>query len=81
MNIYVPPFHKENLDEQPEDAKWIIVRNKTETPFCDLLPSHRAITWDPSTQIPFATFERRKKLEHVWKVRKNVMRRGQFMKR
>ncbi|CAI4045604.1 polynucleotide 5'-hydroxyl-kinase SKDI_12G0230 [Saccharomyces kudriavzevii IFO 1802] len=81
MNIYVPPFHSQNLDKQSQDIQWIIVRNKTETPFCDLLPSPRTITWDASIQIPFATFERRKKLEHVWKVRKNVMRRGQFMKR
>lgn len=81
MNIYVPPCHTQILDKQPEDAQWIIVRNKTETPFCDFLPSPRTITWDDNIQIPFATFERRKKLEHVWKVRKNVMRRGQFMKR
>ncbi|EJS42803.1 grc3p [Saccharomyces arboricola H-6] len=81
MNIYVPPCHMQNLDKQPEDIQWIIVRNKTEAPFCDLLPSSCSITWDASIQIPFATFERRKKLEHVWKVRKNVMRRGQFMKR
>ncbi|CAI4034908.1 hypothetical protein SMKI_12G0440 [Saccharomyces mikatae IFO 1815] len=81
MNIYVPPCHIQILAEQPRDVKWIIVRHKTETPFCDLLPSSRTITWDASIEIPFATFERRKKLEHVWKVRKNVMRRGQFIKR
>nr|CAA57511.1 GRC3 [Saccharomyces cerevisiae] len=37
MNIYVPPCHTQILDKQPEDAQWIIVRNKTETPFCDFL--------------------------------------------
>lgn len=76
MNIYLPDFKANRLDSNP-GIRWIIVRGKSETPLCELYPSRTFFNGD---RIPYISTERRKKYEHIWKVRKNVMRRGHHLK-
>lgn len=76
MNIYIPEFLTEKLDSDPQ-IKWVLLRGKSETPLCELCPPD---TVSSSRQIPYISIEPRKKYEHVWKVRKNVLRRGHHMK-
>lgn len=72
MNIYLPEFQITNMDQNPE-LKWFIARGKSETPLCELYPSKNFFG---NSDIPYISCERRKKYEHIWKVRKNIMRRG-----
>lgn len=83
INIYVPELEADTLSNSKEDFQWILVRGKTETPMCELYPPKRVIGEyinmnDQS--IPYISTQRAKKQEHVWKVRKNIQRRGHFMK-
>ncbi|CDH17921.1 related to Polynucleotide 5'-hydroxyl-kinase GRC3 [Zygosaccharomyces bailii ISA1307] len=73
MNIYLPEFKAANVDKNP-DVKWILVRGKSETPLCEICPSRNFFRG--TSEIPYISFQRRKKYEHIWKVRKNIMRRG-----
>lgn len=75
MNIYIPYFLAKNLDKNPKTA-WAITRGKTETPLCELSPPGGVF---PNKETAYISTERRKKYEHVWKVRKNVLRRGHHM--
>ncbi|EDO15955.1 hypothetical protein Kpol_1044p14 [Vanderwaltozyma polyspora DSM 70294] len=77
MNIYIPD-HKLGILKSNCDKIWIIVRNKTETPIQELYSDNLEL--QNATEIPYISTERRKKYEHVWKVRKNVLRRGHHMK-
>ncbi|GAV55701.1 hypothetical protein ZYGR_0AY00930 [Zygosaccharomyces rouxii] len=76
MNVYIPGFRINQLDRSSK-IKWIMVRGKSETPFCELYPSR---TFFNSDRIPYISHERRKKYEHIWKVRRNVMRRGHHLR-
>lgn len=76
MNIYIPSFKTNQLDCS-SGTTWLIVRGKSETPFCELYPPK---IFSNSDKIPFISHERRKKYEHIWKVRRNVMRRGHHLK-
>ncbi|KAG0667699.1 Polynucleotide 5'-hydroxyl-kinase grc3 [Maudiozyma exigua] len=93
MNLYIP---QANLDKMIEKTKtmnnqnsndinnckytWFISRGKSDTPFCEIYPNRLKTMFEKYEQIPYVSTERRKKHEHVWKVRKNVQRRGHFMK-
>lgn len=76
MNVYIPEFLTETLDTDPQ-IEWVLLRGKSETPLCELCPPD---TVTSSRQIPYISKEPRKKYEHVWKVRKNVLRRGHHIK-
>lgn len=76
MNIYIPGFRANKLNKNSE-VKWIIVRGKSETPLCELYPSRTFFNTD---RIPYISHERRKKYEHIWKVRRNIMRRGHHLR-
>ncbi|CCH58636.1 hypothetical protein TBLA_0A08470 [Henningerozyma blattae CBS 6284] len=78
INIYIPKSKLEQLNKNP-NIQWVLTRAKTETPLCEIYPPNSNIRKQYST-IPYISTERRKKFEHVWKVRKNVMRRGHHMK-
>ncbi|CAR29409.1 hypothetical protein ZYGR_0AD00910 [Zygosaccharomyces rouxii] len=76
MNVYIPGFRTNQLGSNSE-RKWIMIRGKSETPFCELYPSKTLFNGD---KIPYISNERRKKYEYIWKVRRNVMRRGHHLK-
>lgn len=75
MNIYIPDVLGKNVIEE-SGMNLILFRGKTDTPLCEIFPPD-SIFSDAST--PFISRERRKKYEHVWKVRKNILRRGHTM--
>lgn len=75
INIYVPLDSLEKLKENYN--KLIIGRMHTETPFCELNPPTKVLKLENTS--PFVTFDRRKKYEHVWKVRRNVKRKGHHL--
>ncbi|KAG0682796.1 Polynucleotide 5'-hydroxyl-kinase grc3 [Kluyveromyces marxianus] len=77
IRIYVPDFAI-NCVKRSEPTNWIILRGKTETPIHELLPTKNFLS--ESQEIPYISLYRKKRNEHVWKVRKNVMRRGHHMK-
>ncbi|CDO94134.1 unnamed protein product [Kluyveromyces dobzhanskii CBS 2104] len=77
MYIFVPDFIV-NAIMETENDKWIIVRGKTETPICEIYPTNGI--FKSEANIPYLSLFQKKRHEHVWKVRKNVMRRGQRMK-
>lgn len=76
MNVYIPGHKIKNLNPN-KNVIWIMVRGKTDTPIQELILDNNNFTERP---IPFISTERRKKHEHVWKIRKNVLRRGQHRK-
>ncbi|KAL3231773.1 Polynucleotide 5'-hydroxyl-kinase GRC3 [Nakaseomyces bracarensis] len=72
INIYIPI---DSLNElKATNRSIIIARMNTETPFCELYPAPKILKLESTS--PFVTFDRRKKYEHVWKVRRNVKRKG-----
>lgn len=76
MNVYIPEFKLGGIKNNTQ-VEWVIVRGRSETPLCELFPINRSFGQE---RIPYISIEQRKKHEHVWKVRKNVMRRGHHMK-
>ncbi|QLQ77914.1 hypothetical protein HG537_0A01610 [Torulaspora globosa] len=76
MNVFVPET-KLSILRSNSQSSWLIFRAKSETPFCELYPRDNLFSDD---RIPYISFDLRKKHEHVWKVRKNVMRRGHHLK-
>ncbi|AMD21893.1 HFR038Wp [Eremothecium sinecaudum] len=77
MNIYIPE-HK--IDElKSTRGHFILVRGNTELPVNELYP-YSVLGSSKKDDVPYIAFDKRKKFDHVWKVRKNVMRRGHFMK-
>lgn len=74
--MYIP----ENLFRalRETENKWVLVRGKTETPICELYPNNGI--FKSEVDIPYVSLYQKKRHEHVWKVRKNVMRRGHHMK-
>lgn len=77
LNLYLPETHLNYVRSTSQDS-WLIIRARTETPFCELLPRNNILSG--VDHIPYVSFDLRKKHEHVWKVRKNVMRRGHHIK-
>ena len=83
INMYVPEIYSNILKNDTDDSQWVIARGKTETPMCELYPSKKYINeyfHGGEQEIPYISTRRAKKHEHVWKVRKNIQRRGHFMK-
>lgn len=81
FNIYVPQILVSKLlDKQEKNTQWVVTRAKTETPLCEVYPPMMHKSLQESVDIPYISTERRKKHEHIWKVRKNIMRRGHHMK-
>ncbi|GMM56117.1 polynucleotide 5'-hydroxyl-kinase [Maudiozyma humilis] len=93
MNIYLPQVNIERVIKESEkitllnndtqhDLKytWMLTRSRSDVPFCELFPNNVKSIFSEYDEIPYISTERRKKYEHVWKVRKNVQRRGHFMK-
>lgn len=83
VNVYVPDVAVETLSNPKQTSQWVLVRGKTETPMCELYPPKRVISEYINMNdqpIPYISTQRAKKHEHVWKVRKNIQRRGHFMK-
>lgn len=81
MNVYIPFYKISEIQAMfDENTVWIIKRGKAETPMCELTPPKNCLGGVEFIETPYITKERRKKYEYVWKVRKNVQRRGQSMK-
>ncbi|CAB4255576.1 similar to Saccharomyces cerevisiae YLL035W GRC3 Polynucleotide kinase present on rDNA that is required for efficient transcription termination by RNA polymerase I [Maudiozyma barnettii] len=93
INIFLPDINKEKVKAKTEELRnsdnendeewrysWVIIRGKSDTPLCELYPKELSAMFDKYETIPYISTSRRKKYEHVWKVRKNVQRRGQTMK-
>lgn len=76
MNVFIPLFNFEKIKNNPHQ-KWVIVRGRSEAPLSELYPIGNPFNGE---RIPYISVEQRKKHEHVWKVRKNVMRRGHHLK-
>ncbi|CCK70371.1 polynucleotide 5'-hydroxyl-kinase KNAG_0E01030 [Huiozyma naganishii CBS 8797] len=84
MNVYLPLCDEKKIQNcHGSNTRWILMRSKTETPLHELYPPRALLEkyGDLKKQnFPYISTERRKKQEHVWKVRKNVQRRGHLMK-
>ena len=93
MNLYLSNINTKRIIEESKRItllnndiqhnyrySWMITRSRSETPLCEIFPNDRKIVAPDFDNIPYISTERRKKYEHVWKVRKNVQRRGHFMK-
>lgn len=73
INLYIPPF--ENLAKK-ENEEYIIIRGRTEVPIWELA-SNPVLKQFKRDGLPFVTFEKTTSYDKVWKIRKNVQRRGQ----
>ncbi|CCC66853.1 hypothetical protein NCAS_0A02950 [Naumovozyma castellii] len=76
MNVYIPEYMITEL-KAAEHVEWVITRGKSETPLCEFYPPNK-LFWE--IEPPFISTQRRKKYEHIWKVRRNVKRRGHHLK-
>ncbi|SCV00898.1 LANO_0F09120g1_1 [Lachancea nothofagi CBS 11611] len=74
INIYLP-LHVKNIQEAGK-SYWFLRRCKTETPLCELYPIDGSLAKDSDIDLPFISFKRPKKYEFIWKVRRNILRRG-----
>lgn len=90
INLYIPQANLDKIIEKTKAIRkksedncrysWFMSRGKSDTPFCEIYPNRLKSMFEKYIKIPYISTERRKKQEHVWKVRKNVQRRGHFMK-
>lgn len=77
IRMYIPASKINSIKASEKSMKWVIYRNKSEIPFCELYPPSNTLEGKINMDnIPYVSVKRRKKHEHVWKVRKNVQRRG-----
>ncbi|CCE65353.1 hypothetical protein TPHA_0K02230 [Tetrapisispora phaffii CBS 4417] len=76
LNIYIPGTKRKLLSDNINKTL-IIERKKTETPIQELNVNIKNYE---NVNKPFLSAATRKKHEHVWKVRKNIKRRGHRMK-
>ena len=63
------------MEDTPE-ALWCIIRSKSDTLFCEICPPDGVQYGWNIVQMPYVSVTGRKKHEHVWKVRKNILRKG-----
>lgn len=75
VNIYIPFLDVNRVREQC-DLGWMIRRAKTETPICELYPINGDLSAFKHLGLPFLSFSKQKRHEFVWKVRRNILRRG-----
>jgi len=73
INLYTPEF--ENLSKN-KNEEYILIRGRTEVPIWELA-SNPVLKEFKRESLPFITFEKNTAHDKVWKVRKNVQRRGQ----
>lgn len=73
INLYTPGF--ESLDKM-EKEEYLIIRGRTELPIWELA-SNPVLKLFKRESLPFVSFEKSSTHDKVWKVRKNVHRRGQ----
>lgn len=74
INLYIPPFA--NLNKS-DDEEYILIRGRTEVPIWELASNPILKRFKKQHDLPFITFEKNSTHDKVWKVRKNVHRRGQ----
>ncbi|CAM9021607.1 unnamed protein product [Wickerhamomyces anomalus] len=74
INLYTPPFA--NLNKS-DDEEYILIRGRTEVPIWELASNPILKHFKKQHDLPFITFEKNSTHDKVWKVRKNVHRRGQ----
>ncbi|CCH44892.1 hypothetical protein BN7_4461 [Wickerhamomyces ciferrii] len=74
INLYIPSFEK--IDKK-DNEEFILIRGRTETPIWELASNQIQKEFKKETNLPFVTFDKTSIHDKVWKVRKNVQRRGQ----
>ncbi|CEP60557.1 polynucleotide 5'-hydroxyl-kinase LALA0_S01e13652g [Lachancea lanzarotensis] len=79
VNIYLPFSRKVSPTDQSA-FDFFIERRKTEAPVSELLPHNELLNDHPELEIPFVSSRKPKKYEYVWKVRRNIQRRGHLTK-
>ncbi|CUS23001.1 LAQU0S07e05072g1_1 [Lachancea quebecensis] len=75
INIYIPESTTRSVCSR-KNSKWLIRRCKTATPLCELFPSNKELSVFRSSELPFLSFHKQAKYEFIWKVRRNILRRG-----
>jgi polynucleotide 5'-hydroxyl-kinase GRC3/NOL9 len=73
INLYIPEFEHNNKSANEE---YVLIRGNTETPIWEL--ASRQIVTKFGLDLPFISFDKYSDFDKVWKVRKNVQRRGQL---
>lgn len=79
INLYIPESDQDKILKL-KDATFFLRRVKTQTPLCELYPPDGLLSKYSQTGLPFLAFDSHKKYEHIWKVRRNVMRRGHSLR-
>ncbi|SCU84845.1 LAFA_0D12354g1_1 [Lachancea sp. 'fantastica'] len=79
INIFLPSSRKNNVADA-STSDFLIERRKTETPVCELFPQDKSFNDCSELKIPFVSSRKPKKYEYVWKVRRNIQRRGHLTK-
>ncbi|EGW35600.1 uncharacterized protein SPAPADRAFT_147029 [Spathaspora passalidarum NRRL Y-27907] len=88
MNIYLPRNMIKSLQQKLEsNYKMVLVRGEGDLPSAEILHpglvsraskrNKQELLFGSQALFPYVSFERKPKLGGVWKVRRNVMRRGQ----
>ncbi|KAM3162597.1 hypothetical protein ACU8KH_02850 [Lachancea thermotolerans] len=75
INIYIPESTVGSVRGR-KNSTWLIRRCKTATPICELFPSSKELSTFKSSGLPFLSFHKQAKYEFIWKVRRNILRRG-----
>ncbi|AEY97873.1 FAFR189Cp [Eremothecium gossypii FDAG1] len=78
MNIYIPGHVSGRVHSLKNN--FVLVRGATDLPLCELYPQKLLSSSYRNREIPYVSFSKRKKYEYVWKIRKNVRRRGHYNK-
>ncbi|AGO13331.1 AaceriAFR189Cp [[Ashbya] aceris (nom. inval.)] len=78
MNIYIPGHVSGHVHSLKNN--FVLVRGATDLPLCELYPQKLLSSTHRNRKIPYVSFSKRKKYEYVWKIRKNVRRRGHYNK-
>ncbi|KAL6941981.1 hypothetical protein ACO0QE_003144 [Hanseniaspora vineae] len=85
VNLYVPErYHSEIMSAvQSESVELVVVKSCMELPVCELIPENGFLVEymkckELTDLPPFISSNKKRKLnDHVWKVRSNILRRGQ----
>ncbi|SCU96065.1 LAMI_0F05072g1_1 [Lachancea mirantina] len=75
VNIYIPFTKREMLLKQ-KNSNWVLQRAKTSTPIHELYPAQCSKVFNSFGEVPFVSSKKGRGLEHIWKVRRNILRRG-----
>lgn len=89
LNLYQPEFVKESIVKKlNEGFKLLLVKGEGEIPNCELLNKDAFLEFEQTQKLrksrlqnknllPFITLDGKAKNGGIWKIRRNVMRRGQ----